>query len=162
MKRMLAFLLIIILAISIVLTGCSSSDSKLSFSSYYKNAKAFDEFAPLLQDFYTFVKSAYDACSNEDPTTFTYDQTAFLDLHTKVTDIMLDAVNDIDTSEMKDPEFDVSPYHATSDAKNIYWDLYATIANLVREIEAGRTPDDWYTQIGDVLEQTRVAYAEDK
>lgn len=162
MKRMLAFLLVIILAVSIVLTGCSSSDSKLSFSAYYKNAKAFDEFEPLIQQAYIMVFDAYNKCKKNDPKSFNYDEEAFDNLNRQITNLMGDTVGSVSTKDMEEPGFDPIPYYATSDANYIYANLYAVIHRLIIDIADDRTPEDWYTQIGDVLEQTRVAYAEDK
>jgi len=162
MKRMIAFLLVTVLTVSIVLTGCGgSSNSTLSFSSYYKNARGFDEFKPLLQDFFALVQGAYKACNKEDPTTFSYDQTAFEELHLKITGVFSSSL-DVKMSELSDPTFDRDAYDATSNAKDIYYNFNSFIFHINREIEAGSAPDDWHTAIGECLEQTLKAYSEDK
>lgn len=164
MRKWTAFLLVTVLILSVALTSCadsSDSDAKLSFSAYYKNAIGFDEYEPLLQDFYALVQTAYNACDKKDPASFLYDETAFIDLHLRITDIF-GASLDVKTSELSDPEFDRKAYDATSNAKDIYYDFYACISNLRRDIDAGNAPDNWSDTISEALEQARTAYSAEK
>ena len=138
MKKSIALLLVIVLAVSVVLTACGSSsdsDSKLIFSAYYKHARGFDEFEPLLQEIFALVQTAYNACDKEDPSTFSCDRTAFDELHLKIARIF-GSFLDVKISEITDHGFDREAYDATSDAKDIYYVFYAYIANLNRDIEA--------------------------
>lgn len=70
MKKLLYVVMLFAMAVS--MAGCSNQaeTTNLSFSDYYKEAEGFDEIRPYLEEYFSYVRSAYEESNKKDIESF--------------------------------------------------------------------------------------------